>query len=1115
MFSYDVGHASIGWGVVRSDQNPQNDPEIVDCGVVLFQKDSCLASKRRQYRRSRRNIRATRQRIARIKALFAGKGILPADEMTDAGHMAPFFLAARCLVKGEKLSALELWHVLRWYAHNRGYDGNSRWSKEIPDDEDTEKMKAAVHLMELHDTSSMAETVTSMLGLDLSDGQARFHVGTPAYLTANAAFPRRVVHAEVERILRAHSGIVKGLDDEAVGLILTQDDLTREQRQTLKDMGIKYLPKRYCGGLLFGQLVPRFDNRIISKCPIAWAKVYDEAVEQGLGEREAAKKADKFSKVPLASSREFLRYRLARVIANIREDGKPLSPEARRQLFALAEERGSLSKKDIQAVIREYAGEVENNVRNYFELHPDSEKALVLDPALELDRKAREVSQNRLYPFYSLFPSELTSFCISAWRKGKAVTLNRCLAKMEQFGDDTAQLRQTMDEVVKTSQKGKKKAYESVEELGDIVFQADYPTGRAPYSRPVLEQVVNEVLAGYDPSSPARSPQAPNGENKEKDGVLYPLMDPASRVNLLLRNRSMDELTNNHLVRHRMLILSRLVDEMVEKYADGEPSKVNRVLVEVGRDVSLFSGKTAKEIQAELNYRLRDFKSAVSYLEKHAPDLKLTGGLIRKCRIAMDMKWKCPFTSYEYNPYELSELEREHIVPYSNVKTNALHALVLTFPEVNRMKGKRTAYQFIQECANMTVEGKTNLSILTPNIYKKLVDGLDTKGHRDDMRRKRDRKTLLMLDKMSPENEKEQDFTMGQMTQSSHLMKLAARVLNLALPDAVVSHIPGAVNGLVRKSWNTLHCLKAVAPDITDGDNGEIKSKDEIRGITHMHHALDALNLAVAWHYIPGFDNGRLWRFLMSRNNNEEDRKKAQTYKLVKSNNDGAPLLMDIPKHVKDEISRCLLRERVMQHIPADRSGALTDETTWRILKIEGEGEGRGVYLKQRFVEMKDGKRNRIVKKHHQNPLKINKVLGALLHQDKSKLNKIKGGIVVRDNFGIALEPMPRMIVHHNVHSQLEEIKKRNGGRMPRIIRPYSLIKLSGQGERDGVWIVRSLKDDNRAGLLFDLTRPSYTEVGGKNKKLWRNVRAKSLLKKGLEILPQSYLGYSQTEPIE
>ena len=50
------------------------------------------------------------------------------------------------------------------------------------------------------------------------------------------------------------------------------------------------------------------------------------------------------------------------------------------------------------------------------------------------------------------------------------------------------------------------------------------------------------------------------------------------------------------------------------------------------------------------------------------------------------------------------------------------------------------------------------------------------------------------------------------------------------------------------------------SPDILD-DEGTVKTKKEIRGITHMHHALDACVLAMASHYIP--NNGRIWTQLV------------------------------------------------------------------------------------------------------------------------------------------------------------------------------------------------------------------------------------------------------------
>ncbi|MEG2236472.1 MAG: hypothetical protein RRY13_02300, partial [Akkermansia sp.] len=64
-FSFDIGYASIGWSVISSRDSSMTVPSSVDCGVVLFPKDDCLASSRRSYRQLRRNIRASRQRQQR------------------------------------------------------------------------------------------------------------------------------------------------------------------------------------------------------------------------------------------------------------------------------------------------------------------------------------------------------------------------------------------------------------------------------------------------------------------------------------------------------------------------------------------------------------------------------------------------------------------------------------------------------------------------------------------------------------------------------------------------------------------------------------------------------------------------------------------------------------------------------------------------------------------------------------------------------------------------------------------------------------------------------------------------------------------------------------------
>lgn len=125
--AFDVGHSSIGWAVLKAD-----GPQILGCGVVTFPADDCLASKRRIYRRQRRHVRSTRQRIERMEKLLIHLGIFTAGELKQKheqgkGHPAPCLLAARVLAshgaKEHLLDWPQLWDVLRWYAHNRGYDG--------------------------------------------------------------------------------------------------------------------------------------------------------------------------------------------------------------------------------------------------------------------------------------------------------------------------------------------------------------------------------------------------------------------------------------------------------------------------------------------------------------------------------------------------------------------------------------------------------------------------------------------------------------------------------------------------------------------------------------------------------------------------------------------------------------------------------------------------------------------------------------------------------------------------------------------------------------------------------------------------------------------------------
>ncbi|MDO5450236.1 MAG: HNH endonuclease domain-containing protein [Akkermansia sp.] len=1000
-FSFDIGHSSIGWAVLSEDGNQAGNPSVDGTGVVLFEADSCLASKRRANRRLRRTIRSRRKRIERIGAILQHYRVISEEERRQTGHPVPFFLASRVLQGREKLSGVDVWHILRWYAQNRGYDGNCRWSSQDDTcDEDIAKVEAAKAQMAQYGTSTMAETVVAILGLDTSSPKAQMKVDTPCYKSLGMAFPRGVVMEEVERILAAAD-----VPDEVRRLILRP---VQEIKAELAECGVRY-PLRYDGSVLFGQLVPRLDNRIIARCPITWAKVYSQSKAEGRSEQEFKKLADKYAKVPKADCKEFYEYRFARILANLRLEGEPLPAALRRQLMEKAREVGRYTVSSFRKEFEALAGSKNHNLRNYFQITPDADKALVIVPQRE-DQEA---------------------------------------------------------------------------------------TGRAPYARPVLAQVVEEVLNGEDPTKPARDKKHPTGELKGHDGVLYPLSQPDSEVSRIIAAKPIEQQTNNHLVRHRMLIFSRLLRDMIKQYAGGDAANVTDCCVEVGRELKEFSGMTAKDITKALNERMRHFHSAVAHLEKNRDALpsgtRITGGLIRKCRIAMDMGWTCPYTGTKYSVKDLPSLEREHIVPHAARNTNAMAALVLTYPEINKWKGKRTALEFIRECQTQPVPGRDNLSIITEKRFKNLVDKLGTKGSPDDQRRCKARKRLLLVEHTPQTGDPEGlGFTDGMMTQSSQLMRLAAQVAKRAMPRVRVSMIPGYVTAAVRRSWNLMRALVSAAPDIVD-KSGRLLDKESIRGITHLHHALDACTLGLTLHLIPAGNNGIVWQAIGKRRLNEKQLSILRVNNALTAFNvdaDKCLHLKDVPSAIVDAVAVRLQEKRVVRHVPADMSGAHLEEQYRRVTEV--------------------GATDAKVRSHSDSESKtvpVGKLIGL---DNRSKLKTIKAVLVVSDNYGLALDPIPRVIPHAHVYKSLMELKLLNDGKPVRVLRAGQLIQVTRHpdAKRNRVWRIASIKN-NQSGIALDLQYQDSAVAASKtNSRNWINARLDMLLRSGLMVLKTDYTAH-------
>ena len=395
--AFDVGHKSIGWAVLDADRKADR-VNILGCGSVVFRADDCLANKRRDYRRQRRHIRSTRQRIERLKKLFEYLGVLNREQLDARGNSSPWKQAAQVLRGGDALSWEELWNVLRWYAHNRGYDGNRRWSRQGDGNSEAEKVRNANALMEKHRTKSMAETICAVSGIDPL-GRKSSSAVEPAhrFKSQNAAFNRDIVRCEVRHILEMHRSQLDGLDTDFIRCLLGNDPEDSDAWKTISVPGLK-LPKRYAGSLLFGQLIPRFDNRIISVCPIS-------------GE-----------KVPTRHCREFLEYRWAMQLANVRVASKgerelrPLTKDERTSVHESMVKKGFLTKGELKKKVQDTTNCERNNLETLL-LHPDAEKALILDPV------SKFAQQGDLKTLFTTLSERIQRLALNRWRRGKQQTL--------------------------------------------------------------------------------------------------------------------------------------------------------------------------------------------------------------------------------------------------------------------------------------------------------------------------------------------------------------------------------------------------------------------------------------------------------------------------------------------------------------------------------------------------------------------------------------------------------------------------------------------------------------------------------------------------------------------
>jgi CRISPR-associated endonuclease Csn1 len=501
-------------------------------------------------------------------------------------------------------------------------------------------------LMNKYGVHTMAETFCAMCGIDPLGGKKSASLpGDKRPKGQNAAFPRATVEREVRRIVQAHFSRLTKVDANLERAFLGQSNQDKTAWQAIPCPDLK-LPKRYEGALLFGQLVPRFDNRIISTCPIS-------------GE-----------KVPSRNCPEFFNFRWAMQLANIRvsrlgeKELSALTVSERKQMDSLMREQGGMGVEEFKANVRHVSGAIRDNLETMF-MHPDAKEALLLDPVTKL------VQSKELKPFWALLPERLQKRARGQWRRGKSISLSSLRRQLSELGGDTAsfdaEIARQLD-VLNT--RGRKKDKPTAPgELLNQPFSVKKLDQRAAFSRPLLKKAFEEVMAGKHP--------------KEEGGCLF-VTDKMREAQL---TRELATQTNNHLVRHRLLILERLFTDVVIEFAAGDKTRIAKITIEVNRDLREMSGMTAKQKALDLGSRMANHHHVVKKLEEDESlmnilrkrQAKITAGLIRKARVADDLDWTCPYTGQPFQPVDLvsRRVDKDHIIPRADRVSDSLDSLVM------------------------------------------------------------------------------------------------------------------------------------------------------------------------------------------------------------------------------------------------------------------------------------------------------------------------------------------------------------------------------------------------------------------------------------------------------
>jgi len=252
--------------------------------------------------------------------------------------------------------------------------------------------------------------------------------------------------------------------------------------------------------------------------------------------------------------------------------------------------------------------------------------------------------------------------------------------------------------------------------------------------------------------------------------------------------------------------IRRLVNTVIERH--GKPAQIN---VELARELKQNEKQRKEEQRRNRENQERHEAARKLFAEIGAHD---TADNRLRHRLWLEQEKTCPYTGAAISARQLfsSEVDVDHILPFSRTLDNSAANKVVCLAESNREKRNKSPYE---------AWGHTNLWTA--------IDG-------NARRLPRNKRWRFAPDAMDRFENEERDFLDRHLTETRYLGRLAREYLTVICPEVYVT--PGQLTALVR---NKLHLMDLMGGhNLPEPPEGAVKHRDD-----HRHHAIDAFTVGL------------------------------------------------------------------------------------------------------------------------------------------------------------------------------------------------------------------------------------------------------------------------------